>query len=642
MNMRLLAIVFAIIVLLAPVVPAADLYYVQISSQQEAHTLALIGLDAILRTNGDYLVLVDKEKVPALAGSGLQIELLGSDLSRDNLYLSKRPVGSTDLDLPLVYEDDGLQLIEVVPSLLSDRELLHELTPLPPKSLPILYRPEISKSARGEMSYVPGLEELIAEVSQDSLESYLYHLQSYDGRVASWPSNYAARDWIKEKFESFGYTDVSLDPFTAEVAGGPQPCFNVVAVKPGTANPEYQVIVGAHFDGVIGSPAVDDNGSGTSGVLEIARVLASHETSATIIFITFDAEEWGLHGSTHYAYDAFAQGDQILAMLNMDMIGHITNQNDARLFYADETLYAELWSELADSLLGLNGQLVGQSGGSDHFPFGQLGYNVCFAIENDFSTVYHSYRDSTSYINFAYMTRMVKATLATAFAISETDDWDFDGTPNAIDNCPLVRNADQADDDGDLWGDLCDNCPTTFNPLQQDENGDGIGDHCDGLLHIHSYNLPEALLNEPYYYELVAIGGTTPYSWTKIGGDIPFGMTFQSPEGIFSGTPTWPASYYCTIAIEDAGDPVFSDTMYGVRISVVTDLTYVCGDADASGEVNVSDAVYMIQYIFAGGPPPLPMVAADVNCDLATNVSDAVYLISYIFAGGLAPCAECP
>ncbi len=642
MNMRLLAIVFAIIVLPAPVVEAADLYYVQISSQQEAHALALIGLDAILRTNGDYLVLVDKEKVPALSGSVLQIELLGSDLSRGDLYLSKQPMGSTDLSLPLLFEEDGLQLLTVGTSILSSEELQQNLIPLNPQSLPILFRPEISKSARGEMSYVPGLEELIAEVSQDSLESYLYHLQSYDGRVASWPSNYAARDWIKQKFESFGYTDVSLDPFTAEVADGPQPCFNVVAVKPGTANPEYQVIVGAHFDGVIGSPAVDDNGSGTSGVLEIARVLAGHETSATIIFITFDAEEWGLHGATHYAYDAFAQGDPILAMLNMDMIGHITNQNDARLFYAEETLYAELWLDLADSLLGINGQLVGHSSGSDHFPFGQLGYNVCFVHENDFSTVYHSYRDSTSYINFAYMTRMVKATLATAYAISETDDWDFDGTPNALDNCPLVRNADQADDDGDLLGDPCDNCPTTYNPLQQDENSDGIGDHCDGLLHIHSYDLPDALLNEPYHYELVAVGGTTPYRWTKIGGDIPLGMIFQSPEGIFSGTPTWPANYYCTIVIEDAGDPVFSDTMGGVRISVVTEFAYVCGDADANGDVNISDAVYIIQWIFAGGPPPWPIVAGNANCDQATNISDAVYLISYVFAGGEAPCANCP
>jgi hypothetical protein len=63
-----------------------------------------------------------------------------------------------------------------------------------------------------------------------------------------------------------------------------------------------------------------------------------------------------------------------------------------------------------------------------------------------------------------------------------------------------------------------------------------------------------------------------------------------------------------------------------------------CGDANANGTVNVSDAVYIINYIFAGGYPPDPMDAADVNCDETVNVSDAVWIINYIFVGGNQPC----
>ena len=66
-----------------------------------------------------------------------------------------------------------------------------------------------------------------------------------------------------------------------------------------------------------------------------------------------------------------------------------------------------------------------------------------------------------------------------------------------------------------------------------------------------------------------------------------------------------------------------------------------CGDADGNGMVNISDAVYLINYIFAGGPPPNPYEAGDVNCDETVNISDVVYLINYIFAGGPEPCAEC-
>jgi hypothetical protein len=66
--------------------------------------------------------------------------------------------------------------------------------------------------------------------------------------------------------------------------------------------------------------------------------------------------------------------------------------------------------------------------------------------------------------------------------------------------------------------------------------------------------------------------------------------------------------------------------------------SYVCGDADGNGIVNVSDAVSLISYIFGGGPPPEPLAAGDLNCDGIVNVSDVVYAIAYIFGGGSAPC----
>lgn len=68
---------------------------------------------------------------------------------------------------------------------------------------------------------------------------------------------------------------------------------------------------------------------------------------------------------------------------------------------------------------------------------------------------------------------------------------------------------------------------------------------------------------------------------------------------------------------------------------------YVCGDADGSQAISISDAVYLINYIFAGGPPPNPVLAGDADCSHAVSISDAVYLINYIFAGGQTPCANC-
>ena len=69
---------------------------------------------------------------------------------------------------------------------------------------------------------------------------------------------------------------------------------------------------------------------------------------------------------------------------------------------------------------------------------------------------------------------------------------------------------------------------------------------------------------------------------------------------------------------------------------------YVCGDADHSSGVDISDAVYLISYIFGGGPAPDPVLSGDADCSGDTpDISDVVYLIAYIFAGGPSPCASC-
>jgi PKD repeat protein len=69
--------------------------------------------------------------------------------------------------------------------------------------------------------------------------------------------------------------------------------------------------------------------------------------------------------------------------------------------------------------------------------------------------------------------------------------------------------------------------------------------------------------------------------------------------------------------------------------------SYICGDANADGSVDISDVVYLIAYIFSGGSGPEPLDAGDANCDSSVDISDVVYLIAYIFSGGLEPCDVC-
>jgi len=67
--------------------------------------------------------------------------------------------------------------------------------------------------------------------------------------------------------------------------------------------------------------------------------------------------------------------------------------------------------------------------------------------------------------------------------------------------------------------------------------------------------------------------------------------------------------------------------------------TIYCGDANGDSKVTVSDVVYLVNYLFKGGPAPDPIQKANVNCNDTVSVSDVVYLVNYLFKGG--PKAHC-
>ena len=68
----------------------------------------------------------------------------------------------------------------------------------------------------------------------------------------------------------------------------------------------------------------------------------------------------------------------------------------------------------------------------------------------------------------------------------------------------------------------------------------------------------------------------------------------------------------------------------------------ICGDANSDGIVNIGDVVYLIGYLFRGGPAPIPYeCVGDVNNDDIVNIGDVVYLIGFLFRGGSPPDPDC-
>ncbi len=263
------------------------------------------------------------------------------------------------------------------------------------------------------------LTTLISGIDTDTLTSFVEHLEGFDGRVMGTDSNHVARAWIEDKFDDYGYDSIYHDSFTVVIDDQDSTCYNIVATKTGTYYPDQQIIVGAHFDTKHAYPGANDNGSGVAGLLAIAKALSNVSTDMTVVLIAFDAEEYSYQGSKHYADSVITDTNDVVCMYNLDQIGNdgdAGSENQAALYYGPDRTYAELWSYMAESLLSFKGRLCSYTGHSDHQYFAELGIPVCFVLEYDISDDYHSASDVSTNMDFTYLTKVVKASLAAAYA----------------------------------------------------------------------------------------------------------------------------------------------------------------------------------------------------------------------------------
>lgn len=180
--------------------------------------------------------------------------------------------------------------------------------------------------AAGERAFAPiaaAVREAVADASAARIYGYAHDLYLFDTKFMTEPGNAKAIEYLAATLRSFGY-EPELQWFE------PRPgvrSANVIARLPGTLHPELIYVVSSHFDSVEPGPGADDNSSGTSALLEAARVMATRPQPATLHFAFFTAEEAGLFGSREYARRAVAAGDRVVGALNNDMLGYA---NDGR------------------------------------------------------------------------------------------------------------------------------------------------------------------------------------------------------------------------------------------------------------------------------------------------------------------------
>ena len=75
--------------------------------------------------------------------------------------------------------------------------------------------------------------------------------------------------------------------------------------------------------------------------------------------------------------------------------------------------------------------------------------------------------------------------------------------------------------------------------------------------------------------------------------------------------------------------------------TVARDVGYKIGDPTWDGIIDVADALYLLNYLYKGGPVPDPLVTGDATCDGEVNLDDVIFLLNFLFRGGPAPPASC-
>jgi hypothetical protein len=257
-------------------------------------------------------------------------------------------------------------------------------------------------------------------------------------------NNDLAAEYIKQEFSRLDNLTINDQVYSTNGR-------NIVATQLGKTNPDDIYIICAHYDSVANYCA-DDNASGTIAVLEIVRILSTQCLDNTIVYALWDQEENGLIGSNFYAQQAANNGDNILGVLNIDMMGYDGDGDndfdiDVRNFGNSLAMKDDIISVLNNPTYGftLNVNVVNPgTTASDHSRFWSQGYSAVLVGEawsnNDQTPFYHSSADRFATLNMPYyhqLTKVIMGYMVTKAGLVSVD--------NRISATTTTLTANQAD-----------------------------------------------------------------------------------------------------------------------------------------------------------------------------------------------------
>lgn len=163
-------------------------------------------------------------------------------------------------------------------------------------------------------------------IRQNELKAIVQTLSVEIGTRLGGENLVKTREFLAEKLPQFQEYDTRI----TDKKNSPQQ--NRILEIRGQTKPDEIVIIGAHYDTVVGSPGADDNASGIAAVLSLAQQFKQAKLARTVRFVAFAQEELGKVGSQAYANRSKQLGENIVAMLSFDMLGYYSDKPGSQAY----------------------------------------------------------------------------------------------------------------------------------------------------------------------------------------------------------------------------------------------------------------------------------------------------------------------
>jgi len=291
------------------------------------------------------------------------------------------------------------------------------------------------------------------QASRETLKAHVEKLAGEIGErnVFNPKALHRAADYITGQWHDYGYQVI---PYSYRVEG--VDCANLEITRHGRHRPDELLLIGAHYDSVMGSPGANDNGSGVAALLELSRCFARFTPELSVRFVAFVNEEppffmWQRMGSLVYAKMARNRGDNIRLMVSLETMGYFRSESKTqrypplfRAFHPDRGNFIAFVSNLksrrvmrrtaaafrthSDFPLEHTAALAIVPGvaWSDHFSFWRQRYKAFMITDTAFYRYpdYHTASDTPDKLDYGALARVTTG-LTRAFAALAGDDPHF-------------------------------------------------------------------------------------------------------------------------------------------------------------------------------------------------------------------------